>query len=126
MLTAGRLALYMSIIDMSKAQADLPYGTLDLLVLQTLHALGPRHGYAIARRIEQVTGSLRLSQGSLYPALIRLEQQGWIAARPGVSETNRQVKVYSLTRAGARQLRVEVARWEQVSALVARALGAKA
>ena len=118
--------VYMSTFDMSKDKADLPYGTLDLLVLQTLHTMGPLHGYAIARRIEQVSGSLRLSQGSLYPALIRLEQQGWIATRPGISETNRQVKVYSLTRAGIRQLQVEVARWEEASALVARVLGAKA
>lgn len=117
---------YMSIVDMSKDKAELLYGTLDLLVLQTLHTMGPMHGYGIARRIEQMADSLRLSQGSLYPALIRLEQQGWIAEKWGVSETNRQVKLYSLTRAGAKQLQVAVARWEQASALVSRVLGAKA
>ena len=119
------MRLYMSIIDMSKDKAELPYGTLDLLVLQTLQTMGPLHGYAIARRIEQVSGSLRLSQGSLYPALIRLEQQGWIGTKRGISETNRQVKVYSLTRSGEKQLQVEVERWEQASALVARVLGAR-
>jgi transcriptional regulator len=104
---------------------DVPHGTLDLLVLKTLETLGPMHGYAIARRIEQVAGSpVRVSQGSIYPALIRLEQEGWIATEWGVSETNRQVKVYSLTRSGRRQLRIEVENWEQATALVARFLGA--
>ena len=115
---------------MSTNKADKPElltGTLDLLVLKTLDTLGPLHGYGIARRIEQMaTGSLRLSQGSIYPALIRLEQQGWITTKWGVSETNRKVKFYSLTRAGAKQLQVEVAQWEQATALVARVLGAKA
>lgn len=102
-------------------------GTLDLLVLKTLDTLGPLHGYAIARRIEQMAeGLMRLSQGTIYPALIRLEQRGWIAATWGVSETNRRVKVYALTPAGANQLRAEVASWEQSAALVARVLGAKA
>jgi transcriptional regulator len=116
----------MSIIDMSKDKAELPYGTLDLLILKTLAVMGPLHGYSIARRIEQCSNNLRLSQGTIYPALIRLEQQGWIATRWGVSETNRQVKLYSLTRAGQRQLRVAVANWENAAALVARILEAKA
>jgi PadR family transcriptional regulator, regulatory protein PadR len=116
----------MSIIDMSKAQQELPYGTLDLLVLKTLDTMGPLHGYSIARRIEQMSDSLRLSQGSIYPALMRLEQRGWISTKWGVSETNRKVKFYTLTRAGARQLDVEVTNWEQAAALVARVLGAKA
>jgi transcriptional regulator len=116
----------MSIIDMSKPNADLAYGTLDLLVLKTLDTMGAMHGYSIARRIEQMSGTLRLSQGSIYPALMRLEQQCWISTRWGVSETNRKVKFYSLTRAGAKQLHVEVAHWEQAAALVARILGAKA
>ncbi len=113
---------------MSKTKADqqLPYGTLDLLILKTLDTLGSLHGYSIARRIEQMSGTVRLSQGSIYPALIRLEQQGWTSTKWGVSETNRKVKFYSLTRTGARQLDVEVANWEQASALVARILGAKA
>jgi transcriptional regulator len=115
----------MSIVDMSKDKAELPYGTLDLLILKTLDVMGPLHGYSIARRLEQSSDTLRLSQGTIYPALIRLEQQGWIATRWGVSETNRKVKVYSLTKAGQRQLRVEVANWENAAALVARILEAK-
>lgn len=105
---------------------DFPHGTLDLLVLKTLETMGGMHGYGIARRIEQVSESLvRLSQGSVYPALIRLEQQGWIRTKWGVSETGRRVKVYELTRAGSRQVRVEMANWEKATALVARFLGAK-
>ena len=108
---------------MSKAQAEIPYGTLDLLVLKTLETMGSLHGYAIARRIEQVSGqSLQLSQGSVYPALIRLEQEGWISTAWGLSETNRKVKFYSLTKAGQKQLRVEVKNWEKATALVARFL----
>ena len=125
-MTAAVYTGYMSIIDMSKPKTELPYGTLDLLILKTLDTMGALHGYSIARRIEQMSGNLRLSQGSIYPALMRLEQQGWIATKWGVSETNRKVKFYSLTRAGARQLHVEVANWEQASALVARFLDAKA
>jgi transcriptional regulator len=87
--------------------------------------MGPLHGYAIARRIEQVSGdSLRLSQGSVYPALIRLEQEGWITTDWGISETNRKVKFYALTRAGRKQLLIEVANWERATALVARFLEA--
>ena len=111
---------------MSNPKTEVPYGTLDLLILKTLDTMGAMHGYSIARRIEQVAaGTMRLSQGSIYPALIRLEQQGWIATKWGVSETNRKVKFYSLTKAGARQLQVEVATWEQANALVARFLEAK-
>ena len=112
-------------IDMSKAKAELPSGTLDLLVMKTLDTMGAMHGYGIARRIEQMSGTLKLSQGSIYPALMRLEQQGWIATKWGVSETNRKVKFYSLTRAGTKQLHVEVANWENAAALVARILEAK-
>ena len=115
----------MSIIDMSKTKTDLPYGTLDLLILKTLRTMGPLHGYSIARRLEQVSGTMRLSQGSIYPALIRLEQQGWISTKWGVSETNRKVKFYSLTRAGAKQLPIEVANWEQAAAIVAKVLETK-
>jgi PadR family transcriptional regulator PadR len=101
-------------------------GTLDLLILKTLETMGALHGYAIARRIEQVSESLqRLSQGSVYPALIRLEQQGWIRTRWGISETNRKVKFYELTKSGAKQLRVEVADWEKATALVTRFLAEK-
>src|SRR5688572_8306395 len=115
----------MSIIDMSKDKTDFPYGTLDLLVLKTLDTMGPLHGYLIARRIEHSSTNLRLSQGSIYPALMRLEQQGWITTKWGVSETSRKVKFYSLTKSGEKQLRVEVANWESAAALVARILEAK-
>lgn len=113
--------------NLSKDKGDVPYGTLDLLILKTLETMGPMHGYRIARRIEQVAENLlRLNQGSIYPALIRLEQQGWIRTQWGVSETKRKVKFYSLTRAGTKQLSVEVANWERTAALVARFLEAKA
>ena len=111
---------------MSTYKTEVPYGTLDLVILKTLDTMGAMHGYSIARRIEQVADNLlRLSQGSIYPALIRLEQQGWIRTQWGVSETNRKVKFYSLTAAGTRQLRVEVANWERATALVNRFLEAK-
>ena len=111
---------------MSRNEAsDLPFGTLDLLVLKTLESLGPLHGYAIARRIEQVCGQdMQLSQGSVYPALVRLEQEAWIHAEWGRSETSRKVKFYSITPAGRKQLRVEISRWEKGTALVARFLEA--
>ena len=106
---------------MSTYKTEVPYGTLDLVILKTLDTMGAMHGYSIARRIEQVADNLlRLSQGSIYPALIRLEQQGWIRTQWGVSETNRKVKFYSLTAAGTRQLRIEVANWERATALVNR------
>lgn len=108
---------------MSAVKAEIPYGTLDLLILKTLKTMGKLHGYAIARRIEQVSGdSFQLSQGSIYPALIRLQQEGWITAEWGTSETSRKVKFYSLTRAGRKQLSVEVANWEKTIAFMARFL----
>jgi len=111
---------------MSESKTDIPYGTLDLLILQSLHAMGPMHGYRLARRMEQVSGDiLRLNQGSIYPALIRLEQEGLIRTEWGVSETNRKVKFYSLTRPGVKRLALEVAKWHDTTALVARFLDAK-
>jgi PadR family transcriptional regulator, regulatory protein PadR len=124
-LTRPVYVRYMSTIDMSKPKSDLPYGTLDLLILKTLDTMGALHGYSIARRIEQMSGSLKLSQGSIYPALMRLEQQGWISTKWGISETNRKVKIYSLTRTGAKQLHLQIASWEQAAALVGRFLDAK-
>jgi transcriptional regulator len=109
----------------SNNKTEVPYGTLDLLILKTLESMGPLHGYRIARRIEQVSGNaVQLSQGSVYPALMRLEQEGWIRTEWGVSETNRKVKFYSLTPAGAKQLKVEVAKWEKATEFVARFLEA--
>jgi PadR family transcriptional regulator PadR len=111
---------------MSKSQAEIPYGTLDLLILKTLESMGTIHGYAIARRIEQVAGeSLQLSQGSIYPALVGLQQEGWITTEWGLSETNRNVKFYSLTKSGRKQLLVEVAKWEKATSLVSRFLEAQ-
>jgi transcriptional regulator len=115
----------LSILDMSNVQNEVPYGTLDLLILKTLDSMGTMHGYAIARRIEQVSGdALQLSQGSIYPALIRLQQEGWISTEWGISETNRKVKFYSLTKAGRKQLLVEIENWEKSMAFVARFLEA--
>lgn len=99
-------------------------GTLDLIVLQTLNAMGPQHGYGIAQRIKQVSGEmLRLNQGTLYPALLRLEQRGWIASKWGASENNRKAKFYSLTRRGRRQLQAETESWERMAAMMTRLLG---
>lgn len=110
---------------MSKPKSEVPYGTLDLLILKTLDTMGTLHGYAVARRIEQVAeDALQLSQGSVYPALIRLEQEGWIRTKWGVSETNRKVKLYSLTATGKKQLLVEIQKWEKATAFVARFLEA--
>jgi PadR family transcriptional regulator PadR len=98
-------------------------GTLNLLVLKTLATLGPLHGYGIARRIEQVSGDLlELNQGTIYPALLKLEQLGWIRAKWSVSENNRRAKFYSLTRAGQKQLLVEEEEWNRTSAIVTRFL----
>jgi PadR family transcriptional regulator PadR len=105
-----------------KSQADLLQGTLDLLILKTL-ALGPMHGWGISQRIQQVSEDvLRVNQGSLYPALHRLEAAGWIASEWGASENNRQAKFYRLTRSGAKQLREETAQWERIAGAVARIL----
>lgn len=102
---------------------DVPYGMLDLLVLQTLQTIGPLNGYRIARRIEQVSRNLlRLNQGSIYPALLRLQQKGWVRTRWGISGTKRKVKIYSLTGAGTKRLQAEVENWEQMTAMVARFL----
>ena len=106
-------------------RAEVLQGTLDLLVLKTLETMGPMHGFGIAQRIQQVSEDvLRLNQGTLYPALLRLEQRGWISSRWGVSENNRSAKFYSLTRTGRRQLRDELAGWNQMAAVINRVLKA--
>jgi len=105
------------------ADAEVPYGTLDLMVLKTLQAMGPLHGYGIARRIEQVAlGSLALNQGTIYPALLRLEQKGWITSEWGTSENNRRARFYSITRAGRKQLTAEAESWSKTVAIVHRLL----
>ena len=106
-------------------RAAVLQGTLDLLVLKTLETMGPMHGFGIAQRIQQVSEDvLRLNQGTLYPALLRLEQRGWISSRWGMSENNRNAKFYSLTRTGRRQLRDEAAGWNQMAAVINRVLKA--
>ena len=110
---------------MSRDKTDVLQGTLALMVLKTLATLGPLHGYGIARRIEQISGDmLELNQGTLYPALLRLEQMGWIRSEWGASENNRRARFYSITRAGRRQLAAETENWERISAIIGRFLGA--
>lgn len=107
---------------MSEQTVDLPQGTLDLLILRTV-ALGPQHGWAISERIHQVSSNaLAVRQGSLYPALHRLERAGWIKARWGVSENNRRAKYYELTKSGRKQLAVDQSEWQRLTAAVAQVL----
>jgi PadR family transcriptional regulator, regulatory protein PadR len=108
---------------MGESKSDVLQGTLDLMVLKTLESMGPLHGYGIARRIEQVSdNSLILNQGTIYPALLRLEQRGWISSEWGTSETNRRAKFYSLSRLGRKQIEEETENWERVAATMARFL----
>jgi transcriptional regulator len=108
---------------MTPSGSEVPYGTLDLMVLKTLEGMGPLHGYGIARRIEQMAeGTLALNQGTIYPALLRLEQKGWIASEWGTSENNRRARFYSITRAGRKQLAVETDLWERTVAMITRLL----
>jgi len=109
---------------MGKNKAELLQGTLDLLVLKTVETMGPLHGWAIAKRIEQVAQELlELKYGTLYPALMRLEQNGWISSEWGTSENNRRARFYSITREGRKQLAREAKSWEQMAAFITRVLG---
>jgi len=102
---------------------DVLQGTLDLMVLRTLEAMGPQHGFGLAKRIEQISeGLLDLNQGTLYPALLRLEQRGWIRSRWGVSDHNRRARFYELTRAGRQRIVTEEAQWARTVALMGRFL----
>ena len=108
---------------MAQDKSDVLHGSLALMVLRTLDSLGPQHGWGIARRIEQTSGdALALNQGTLYPALLRLEQMGWIASKWGASENNRRAKFYAITRAGKKQLATEAQNWERISDTIARFL----
>jgi transcriptional regulator len=108
---------------MGENRSEVLQGTLDLMVLKTLEAMGPLHGYGIARRIEQVSGnSLSMNQGTIYPALLRLEQRGWIKSEWGTSETNRRAKFYSLSRIGRKKIAEETENWERVASTMARFL----
>jgi PadR family transcriptional regulator, regulatory protein PadR len=107
---------------MSADRIDLPQGTLDLLILKTL-TLEPQHGWAISERVQQISkDALQIQQGSLYPALHRLERRGWIKAHWGISDNNRRAKYYELTRAGRKQLEVERTAWRKLTAAVAQIL----
>jgi PadR family transcriptional regulator PadR len=108
---------------MPSPKSEVLQGTLDLLVLKTLDSMGPKHGFGIALRIQQVSEDLlRLNQGTLYPALLRLEQRGWIVSKWGTSENNRKAKFYSLTRAGREQLEQKAESWDRMSAMINRVL----
>src|SRR3954447_147509 len=106
---------------MTPPRGEVLQGTLDLIVLKTLDAMGPLHGYGIAMRIQQVSEDLmKLNQGTLYPALLRLEQRGWISSKWGVSENNRKAKYYTLTKSGRKQLVAETESWERMASVIGR------
>ncbi|HKO11490.1 MAG TPA: PadR family transcriptional regulator [Acidobacteriaceae bacterium] len=108
---------------MGEAKLDLLQGTLDLMVLQTLAAMGAQHGYGIARRIEQVSGNeVLLNQGTIYASLVRLQQRGWIDAAWGTSENNRKAKFYTITKRGRKQLAEDAAHWQRLSAVMGRVM----
>ena len=108
---------------MRESKLDLLQGTLDVMVLQTLAAMGSLHGYGVARRIEQVSGNqVLLNQGTIYASLVRLQQRGWIAAKWGTSDNNRKAKFYSITKAGRKQLAEDAAYWRRLSGVMGRVL----
>jgi PadR family transcriptional regulator PadR len=108
---------------MSGDKSEILQGTLDLMVLKTLEAMGPLHGYGIARRIEQISEeALKINQGTIYASLVRLMQKGWISGAWGTSENNRKAKFYTITKAGRRQLHAEAQSWERISSVISRVL----
>ena len=108
---------------MDTKKSEVLQGTLDLMILKTLQALGPLHGFGIARRIEQVSRDvLQLNEGTVYTSLLRLQQQGWIAAEWGISENNRKAKFYSITKRGEKQLNLETENWERIASVIGRVL----
>ena len=112
---------------MAAKKLDLLQGTLDVMVLQTLHTMGALHGYGIARRIEQISGNqVLLNQGTIYASLVRLQHRGWISAKWGISEANRKAKFYSITKRGIKQLAKQTADWERLNDVMTRILGATA
>ena len=111
--------------NMSQPKSDVLQGTLDLMVLKTLDTLGRQHGYGIAQRIQQISqDALHLNQGTLYPALLRMEQEGWVSSKWGASEKNRKAKFYSVTASGRRRLAQETKDWQRMSSTIDRFLGA--
>jgi len=125
-LLTSNISRYMFLLNfyrrgMTDPKEDILRGTLDLLVLKTLDTLGPLHGYGIARRIEQVSEDmLHLNQGTLYPALLRLQQRGWITAKWGVSGNNRKARYYALTKSGKKRLAVEAESWDRMVGIIAK------
>ena len=108
---------------MAETRSDILQGTLDLMVLQTLDAMGPLHGYGVARRIEQISEDvLQLNQGTIYASLLRLQQRRWISASWGTSDNNRKAKFYTITRSGQRQLATETDNWERIAGVIGRLL----
>lgn len=108
---------------MVEKKSDVLQGTLDLMVLKTLHAMGPLHGFGIARRIEQISEDvLQLNEGTVYTSLLRLQQQGWIKSEWGTSDNNRKARFYSITRLGKKQLDLETENWERISGVIGRML----
>jgi PadR family transcriptional regulator, regulatory protein PadR len=108
---------------MGKSKSEILQGTLDMMVLQTLDAMGPLHGYGIARRIEQVSGdALQLNQGTIYAALLRLQHRRWISASWGLSDNNRKAKFYAITKAGRKQLASETKNWQRIAGVIGRLL----
>jgi transcriptional regulator len=108
---------------MAEGKSEILQGTLDLMVLKTLAAMGPQHGYGIARRIEQISEeALRINQGTIYASLVRLMQRGWISGEWGASDNNRKAKFYSITRAGRKRLASEAENWERISGVIGRVL----
>src|ERR1022692_4668833 len=106
---------------MAKEKTDVLHGSLALMVLRTLDTLGPLHGWGIARRIEQISGdALELKQGTLYPALLRLQQMGWISSKWGISDNNRRARFYAITRSGKKQLAAEAENWERIAGILSR------
>ena len=109
---------------LSADKSEVLQGTLDMMILKTLHALGPLHGFGIARRIEQVSQDvLKLNEGTVYTSLLRLQQQGWIESEWGTSENNRKARFYSITKRGLKQLALETENWERISGVIGRVLG---
>ena len=108
---------------MAPQKSEVLQGTLDMLVLKTLETIGPMHGWGVARRIQQMSDdALQLTQGTIYPALLRLEQQGWITAEWGTSDNNRKARFYSITKTGRKQLREETQNWTQMMGIINRIL----
>ena len=110
-------------VAVTTEKSEVLQGTLDLMILKSLHALGPLHGFGIARRIEQISEDvLQLNEGTVYTSLLRLQQQGWIESTWGTSENNRKARYYSITRKGKKQLELETENWERISAVIERVL----